>query len=198
MLQTFFKNWWAWVLRGAIAIIFGILALANPGAMAATLLFWLAVFLVIDGGISLITVFSTWKQREDKWLLVLEGALSLVLGFLIMRNPGATMALAVMYLGIWAIFSGAVRIAMAIQLRKEIEGEGWLILGGALTILFGLLIIAQPGIAVASLMYMVGIFAVLLGGVLIALGFKVRKVGKRIKEKAGELREGIEGVRASR
>lgn len=198
MLQSLFKNWWAIALRGALAVLFGILALANPGVVAATLLMWLAVFLIIDGVLGLIGVFASWKQREDKWLFVLEGALSLVLGFLILRNPGATMVFAVMYLGIWAVFSGALRIAMAIQLRKEMEGEGWLILGGALTILFGFLIIAQPGIAVATLMYMLGIFAILLGGVLIALGFKVRKVGKRLKEKAGEFRQGIEAVRASR
>lgn len=198
MLKTLFRNWWVWILRGVLAILLGVLALTSPGTVAATLLMWLAIFLIIDGMLGLISVFSTWKQQEDKWLLVLEGGLSLILGMLVLLNLGATIVFAIMYLGVWTIFSGAMRIVMAIQLRKEIEGEGWLIAGGALNILFGLIIIAQPGIGISTLMTILGIFALLLGGLLIALGFKIRKAGKHIKGKVGDWRENIETARANR
>jgi uncharacterized membrane protein HdeD (DUF308 family) len=182
MLRILTKSWWVLVLRGVLAILLGVLALANPGITAATLVLWIAIFLTVDGALALVTTIARWKEREDKWLHVAEGVLSIVLGFLILRAPDLTLFLVVLYVAVWSIMSGVARLAMAIQLRKEIEGEFWLGLSGVLSIAFGILVIAQPGIGLATIMWMLGLFLILAGVVLIALGLKVRKLAGKIDD----------------
>ena len=188
MLKTLLNNWWIIALKGALLIIFGILAFMNPGTTFAILLTWFAAFLFMDGILSLVSVLRNWKQQEDKWLFVLEGVLNIVLGILIFRNPGAYTLITIFLMAFWSIFSGVSRIALAIQLRKEIEGEGWLALSGVLSIMFGVIIIAKPGIGVATFIYMIAIFAILIGLLLILLGFKVKKTGHVIREKVEAVR----------
>ena len=179
MVHLLAKNWWTFVLRGVLLAVLGILALASPGITAATLIFWIAMFLFVEGILTLLGVIMAWKEREEKWLHVLEGVLTIILGVIMFRAPELALFFAVLYVGIWSIMSGVARIAMAIQLRKEISGEFWMALGGAISVLFGILIIAQPGVGAATLMWMLGLFALLVGIILIVFGFKVKKLAAK-------------------
>jgi uncharacterized membrane protein HdeD (DUF308 family) len=191
MLKLLFKNWWMLLLKGGLLILFGILAMLNPGITLTVFVVWFAIFMMFDGVISLIGVLSNWKTEEDKWLLVAEGILSLLLGFLVYRTPETFVSFIAFLISFWAIFSGISRIAMAIQLRKEIEGEGWLILSGILSILFGIIVFAQPGIGIATLMMIIAVFAIIVGILLIMLSLKLRKSGKLIEEKAAAVKAGL-------
>jgi uncharacterized membrane protein HdeD (DUF308 family) len=182
MLRILTKSWWVLVLRGVMAILLGVLALANPGITAATLVLWIAIFLTVDGALALVTTIARWKEREDKWLHVAEGVLSIVLGFLILRAPEITLFLVILYAAVWSIMSGVARIAMAIQLRKEIEGEIWLAISGLASVVFGILVLAQPGIGLATILWMLGLFLILAGVVLIALGLKVRRLAGKVDD----------------
>ena len=195
MLKLLFKNWWTLLLKGILLILFGILAIINPGITLTVFVVWFAIFMMFDGIISLIGVISNWKTEEDKWLLVAEGALGLLLGFLVYRKPETFVSFIAFLISFWAIFSGVARIAMAIQLRKEIEGEGWLILSGILSILFGVIVFAQPGIGIATLMMIIAIFAILVGILLILLSLKLRKSGKLIEEKAESIKAGLTDIK---
>jgi uncharacterized membrane protein HdeD (DUF308 family) len=191
MLKLLFKNWWMLLLKGTLLILFGILALLNPGITLTVFVVWFAIFMMFDGFISLIGVFSNWRTEEDKWLLVAEGILSLLLGILVYRRPETFVSFIAFLISFWAIFSGISRIAMAIQLRKEIQGEGWLILSGILTTIFGVIVFAQPGIGIATLMIIIAIFAILVGILLIILSLKLRKSGKFLGEKADEVKASL-------
>jgi len=180
MLQLLAKNWWTFVLRGVLIIVFAILAFASPGITAATLVFWIAIFLLFDGIFTLVGVIGAWKEREDKWLNVLEGVMSIIIAVIMFRAPELALFFAVLYVGIWLIMSGVARIAMAIQLRKEIKGEFWMALSGAISALFGVVIIAQPGLGVATLMWMFGFFALLVGIILIVFGFKMKRLAAKV------------------
>ena len=188
MLRTFFKNWWVLTLKGVLLVIFGIICFANPGVAILSLALWFSLLLMFDGVLSLIAVASNWKETEDKWLLVAEGAVSLLLGFMLWRNPEVSLLLVAMTIAVWAFFSGISRIAMAIQLRKEMEGEFWLGLSGVLILLLGIAIVAQPAIGIASLAWLIGAVTLLAGVVLIVLSFKIRKGGKWLNEAAQELK----------
>jgi uncharacterized membrane protein HdeD (DUF308 family) len=194
MLTLLFKNWWVLLLKGILLIIFGILSFMNPGITLTTLVLWFAIFMMIDGVFSIFGVVSNWKTEEDKWLLLAEGALGLILGFLVYRSPGTFLSFIAFVIGFWAIFSGISRIAMAIQLRKEIEGEGWLILSGVLSVIFGLLVFAQPGLGITTLMWIMATFAILVGVLLIVLSLKLRKAGNQLGEKAAQLKEGFKNL----
>ncbi len=194
MLTLLFKNWWVLLLKGILLVIFGILSFMNPGITLATLVLWFAIFMMIDGVFSIFAVVSNWKTEEDKWLLLAEGSLGLILGFLVYRSPGTFLSFIAFVISFWAIFSGISRIAMAIQLRKEIEGEGWLILSGVLSVIFGIVVFAQPGIGITTLMWIMATFAILVGVLLIVLSLKLRKAGSQIGEKAAKLKEGLKNL----
>lgn len=191
MLKTFFNNWWLLVLRGVLLIIFGIIALINPGVTFAVLLIWFSAYLIIDSVFTLISVFRNWQTQEDKWLMVLEGVLGIILGILIYRSPETYAVFTVLLMAFWAIFAGVTRIGLAIQLRKEIEGEWWLALSGVLSILFGIIIIGRPAIGISTLIFFIAIFAILIGAALIMLGLRVRK----LKDKVAT---GVEQFKANR
>lgn len=188
MLRTFFKNWWVLTLKGALLVIFGILCFANPGVAVLSLALWFSFLLMIDGVLSLVAVFANWKETEDKWLLVAEGAMSLLLGFMLWRNPEVSMLLVAMTIAVWAFFSGFSRIAMAIQLRKEMEGEFWLGLSGVLILLLGIAIVAQPAIGITSMAWLIGLVTLLTGIVLIVLSLKIRKGGHWLNETASDMK----------
>jgi uncharacterized membrane protein HdeD (DUF308 family) len=178
-----FKNWWMILLKGTLLIIFGILAFLRPGITMTSLVIWFAAFMIADGVISLAAVISNWNSREDKWLLVAEGALGVLLGILIFRRPVIFEVFIAYLIGFWAIFSGISKIAMAIQLRKEMEGEGWLVLSGIMSILFGIIIFAQPMTGIATLMWIAGTFAILVGILMIFLSLKLRRSGDLIERR---------------
>jgi uncharacterized membrane protein HdeD (DUF308 family) len=182
--------------KGVLLIIFGVIAFMNPGVTFAILLVWFSAYLIIDGLLSLITVLTQWKEKEDKWLFVLEGVVNIVLGILIYRAPGAYTIVAVFMMGFWSIFSGISHIAMAIQLRKEITGEGWLALSGVLGIIFGIIIISNPGVGVATFMYMVAFFAIAAGIAVLILSFKVKNAKDWVVEKKEELKTTINELKS--
>lgn len=194
MLQLLIKNWWIMLLKGVLLILFGVLAFINPGATISALVFWFSIFLIADGIISLIGVLMNWKTEEDKWLLLAEGAISVLFGFLVFRSPASFATFVGFLIAFWAIFLGIARIAMAIQLRKEIRGEGWLILSGVLSVLFGVLVFAQPGVGVTTVLWMAAIFSVLIGILLIFLGFKLKNAGGRLKDAAGRIKSGLQNL----
>jgi uncharacterized membrane protein HdeD (DUF308 family) len=90
-------------------------------------------------------------------------------------SPGLTALVLLMFIAGWAIVIGVLEIWGAIQLRKEIEGEWWLILSGLLSITFGVLLIAQPGSGALALVWVIASFAILHGCTLIALAFRLKQ-----------------------
>jgi len=181
MTQSILKKWWTLILRGIISIFFGGIVIANPAITLAVLTWWFGLFIIADSVLALFSVFSHWNDKEDKWLLVVEGMITLALGILISVSPFQTVSLVIMFMALWAIFSGVSRIASGIQLRKEIEGEGWMILGGILSVLFGFFIITRPGIGIATVALFIGIYSIVIGLVMVLLGWKVKSVHQAIK-----------------
>ena len=166
----------------------------NPGASAATLAMWFALLIIIDGIATTFTAVGSWKEREDKWLFLAEGLISLIFGLILFMTPGVTLLIVSLFIGFWFVFAGVSRIAKAIQLRKEIEGEGWMILGGAISILFGLLIFARPLLGIGYLMYIIGFFALLIGVLLIVVSLKIRKGKNWLKKEGEELKSAIDNA----
>ncbi|MEN9570887.1 MAG: hypothetical protein RL172_2118 [Bacteroidota bacterium] len=194
MLQLLFKNWWVLLLKGILFIVFGLLSIFNPSITISVLVVWFAAFMMVDGVLAIGGVILSWKTTEDKWLALIEGVISLLLGILVYRRPESFVSFIGVLIAFWSIFSGISRIAMAIQLRKEIQGEGWLILAGALSVLFGILVFAQPGAGVATVMMLTGIFALLIGIVLVLLSLKLKKAGKLVSQKIGDIKQRINSI----
>ncbi len=189
MKQALLKNWYLLTIKGVLLIIFALMAFLNPLWSAAALSMWFALLIAVFGTFTIITAISSWKEREDKWMFLIEGVISLAFGLILFNTPGLTLLLVSFAIGFWFVFLGVSRIAMAIQLRKEIQGEGWLIAGGIFAVLFGLIIFARPALGVGSLMYFIGFFALIIGILFVAISLKLKNSAKWIKENTFDAEE---------
>jgi uncharacterized membrane protein HdeD (DUF308 family) len=171
-LSIDFRSWWVFALRGLVAIAFGIMCWIVPGMALLTLVFLFGAYAIVDG-ISAIASALNSKERP-RWPVVFYAAVSVVAGLIAFLSPGIT-ALALLFLiAARALVTGALELVAAVQLRKEVEGEWLLALSGILSIAFAILLFVFPGPGALGLILWIGSFAVIFGGILIALGFRLR------------------------
>ena len=167
------KNWWMFVLRGVFAIIFGVLAWVWPGITLIALIYLFAAYSLIDGVTSLIAIFS--EGGRTRWFgLLLEGVLGIGAAIVAIAWPGLTTLAFAYFIGAWAVISGVLKIVTAIRLRQEIDNEWWIGLSGLLSIVFGIILFVAPGAGVLSILWLIGIWAIVIGVFLIMAGFRLR------------------------
>ena len=175
VLSLLSRNWWALALRGLAAILFGILAFAWPGITLFVLIVFFGAYMLVDGIFAIVAAVRAAGDGARWWLMLLEGILGVVVGLVAFFWPGLT-ALALLYLiAAWAIVTGIMEIAAAIRLRREVVGEWALVLGGAFSVLFGVLLVVIPARAgLLSLTWLIGAYAVVFGVLQVVLAFRVR------------------------
>jgi uncharacterized membrane protein HdeD (DUF308 family) len=168
-------HWWALALRGAIAILFGLAALLRPDIALEALILLFGAYALVDGVFAIVGIFGGTRGGTPRWLLLIEGIAGILAGIIAFVLPGLT-ALVLLYLiSAWAIVTGIFEIATAIRLRQEIRGEWALIIGGALSVLFGvILIVVSPFAAILSLTWLIGVYAVAFGILMLITAFQVR------------------------
>ena len=174
MLDLLSRYWWTLVVRGVIALIFGILAFVWPGLTLASLVILFGAFVLMDGIFAIVGAIGGWGERDDHWLLLLGGLLGVGIGIMTFRAPGITTTLLLMFIAAWALATGVLEIIAAIRLRKEIKGEWWLILSGITSIVLALVLMIFPDAGALGLLWLIASYAVLFGAMIIALGLKLR------------------------
>ena len=173
MLQFIGRNWWLLVLRGICAILFGVLAFTWPGMTIGALVLLFGAYALVGGILAFVAAFAN-SSGTPWWILVLEGLVSIAAALLTFLYPGITAVALLVLIAMWAIVTGVFELAAAIQLRKEIEGEVWLGLAGLASVLFGVVLLARPGIGALAVVWMIGTYSILFGVLLVALGFRVK------------------------
>jgi uncharacterized membrane protein HdeD (DUF308 family) len=174
------RYWWMTLLRGLCWILLGIMILASPAISLITLTLALGVVMFIDGIISVVNAFSGRREQDDWWVLLLVGLAGVGIGILTFRNPGVTAFAVVFYVAIWAIATGLLEIVAAVRLRKQIAGEIWLLLSGIASVVFGVWLIARPGSGALALVWLIAVYAIAFGALLLLLAFEVRSGARRI------------------
>jgi uncharacterized membrane protein HdeD (DUF308 family) len=175
VLHALAKCWWLLLLRGIAAVLFGLLAFIWPGLTLVTLVLLYGAFALMDGVISLIAAFTGSAKPVPTWWLVVVGLLGIATGIVTFAWPGITAILLLLFIGAWALVHGIFEIIGAIQLRKEIDNEWMLILGGALSVLFGLIVLFAPGAGALGLIWAIGCYSMVFGILFIALALRLRK-----------------------
>lgn len=169
------KNWWLLGLRGLLAVIFGILTIFNPWTSLQVLILVFGAFALVDG-IFAIIAGATAPIGNKRWgWLIAGGIMGISIGLLTLFAPMAAAFGLVFVIAFWAMVIGITQIISAIRLRKEIEGEFWLILGGIVSVLFGILAIISPLSGALAVTFAIGIYAVVFGVMLILTAFRLRK-----------------------
>ena len=175
------RSWWLFLLRGLLAVLFGLLALLKPGVTLEALLLYLGAWFLVDGVFKVFGAFSGSTPRDDKWLMGLTGLLGILLGILTFTSPLATGLAILMFIAAWSILSGGFEVYAALRLRHEIEGEWVLVLIGVISILFGVYCVYAPLVSGIGITMALGLFALLIGIVNIVFAFKVRGFAGRAK-----------------
>lgn len=173
-------NWWALLLRGLLAIAFGVFVWMQPGISLATMVLLFGAFALAEGVLGVVTAISGRKGNDDWWVLLLWGLVSIGIGVLTFAAPGITAFVLLFYIAVWAIAIGVLQIIAAVRLRKEIEGEWLLGLAGLAAVAFGVLLIVRPGEGVLSVLMVISVYAVLSGILLVILSLKVRNFSAKI------------------
>jgi uncharacterized membrane protein HdeD (DUF308 family) len=174
LLHAMAGNWWLAVLRGVAAIIFGILAFAWPGITLLTLVLFWGAFALVDGVLAIIAAVKGGNPMP-RWWLAIVGLAGIIAGALTFLMPGLTALVLLTFIAVWAIVLGVMEIIGAIKLRKEIQGEWLLILNGAISVLFGIVLLWRPVTGMIALVWIIGAYAIILGVIYVMFGLKLRK-----------------------
>jgi uncharacterized membrane protein HdeD (DUF308 family) len=174
MVHALAKNWWLLLLRGIAAIIFGMLAFAWPGVTLLTLILFYGAFALVDGVLAIIAAI-TGGAPGPRWWLAIVGLLGIAAGLLTFLMPGLSALVLLFFIAGWAIATGVFQIIGAIQLRKEIDNEWLLILGGIISVLFGIGVMLAPGAGAVALIWVIGAYAIVIGVLFVALALRLKK-----------------------
>lgn len=169
------RNWWMLALRGLAALVFGLLTLFNPAITLGVLILFFGAYALVYGAF---TVFAAVANRrgEPYWVaLLVGGVLSVLIGVLTFMRPGVTGLVLLYFIAAWAIVIGLSEVAAGIRLRKVITGEWLLVLSGVLSVVFGLALMVFPGAGALAVTLWIGAYATVLGILLIALAFRLRR-----------------------
>lgn len=178
------RNWWALVIRGIAAILFGVLAFVWPGLTVLALVILFAAFAAVDGVFALVAAWRAAEGRRQWWPLALEGVAGIGVAVLTAVWPDATAFALLFLIAAWALATGVLEIWAAIRLRKVIEGEWLLALVGVASIVFAVLIVIFPGEGAVGIVWAIGTYAVVFGVLLISLGLRLRALRNRYEEAA--------------
>ncbi len=175
------KGAWIWaVVRGALLIVFGIVAMVAPIGTAVVLAVFIGIFAIVDGIIDLIDAIRH-RGASGVGLRVFLGIVSLLFGIIILVWPGKTIGFMVILIAIWSILIGALQIIANVSIRKEAPGAWvWGVVAGAIGLIFGIVVLFNLGIGLVALIWLIGIWAIIFGVALIVLGLQVRKAAKAV------------------
>lgn len=172
---TVARSWWVILLFGILSTLFGLMALINPVAAGASLTWAIGLLAIAEGVVGLIGAFNKDAAVSRGWL-IFYALISLVFGVMAVANPVSMAASIVMVAAVWFIVSGVLRIVFAIRVRKEIDNEWMLILGGVLGVVLGGLMLAAPLSGLIVGVIWIGVGALIYGVLQIVAAFKVRKL----------------------
>lgn len=170
--------WWVMLLRGILAVLFGVVALVWPGITVSALVVVFAAYAIIDG---IVLVVQSIRDKPEGWGWWLAmGVVSVLAGLVALFWPGIT-ALALLYvIAFYAILFGITGIVGGVRFRKVPEsGWVWSVLAGVVAVLFGIVLLIFPGEGILSLIVLLGIYAILFGVLLVILAFQARSAAKK-------------------
>lgn len=169
-------TWWVLLIRGALAIIFGIVALVWPGITILALVILFGAFAIVNGIFNLFAGFRGVPGQSRGWL-IFSGIIGVLAGIVALVWPGISALALLLVIAAWFVVTGVFEIIGAIAMRKQIDGEWLLIVSGVLSVIFGVVLFIWPAPGALAITWLIGIFAIILGIALIFLAFRVKKYG---------------------
>ncbi|WP_116368867.1 HdeD family acid-resistance protein [Parahaliea mediterranea] len=177
------RTWWIYLIGGIAAVVFGVLALLQPGVALLILGIWFAAYLLVDGVFSAVGALGH-RDKQLWWLVLIYGLLAIAIGGFLLMSPPASMLALVYTVALFTLMAGVTQLVFGFQVRKEIQGEWVLYLSGALSVALALLIVLRIGAGSLAVVYMIAGWALFVGVIRIVFAFKVRKLAKAVSAHA--------------
>ena len=152
------RSWWILAVRGAAAVIFGLLALIWPQITLLALVLVFGAYALVDGVFALVAA-ARGRQLAggSRGWLVLEGLLGIGAGIgagiVALLWPGITALALLWVIAFWAVLTGVLEIIAAVRLRRVLDNEWLLVVAGTLSIIFGLILMIWPGSGAIGLVW---------------------------------------------
>jgi uncharacterized membrane protein HdeD (DUF308 family) len=180
MLQRLARMWWLVCLKGILTAGAGVAAIVWPGWTVWALMILFGAAAIVDGVASIgVGLIGGWTGAPW-WEMVVLGLVGVAIGLATLSWPGVTAFLLLAFIACWAIARGLVEIASGIALRRVFEGEWMLMLSGALSVAFGVLLLARPGSGALAVVVLIGLYLIVLGAISTALGLRLRTLARMI------------------
>lgn len=197
MDNFFTRSWWVLALRGALAILFGVLAFMWPQLTLLVLVGLFAAFALLSGITAIVGALSNRKSNDDWWVVLLLGIVSVGAGIIAAFTPGMAALVLVLLIGANALVTGVLDIISAIRLRKAIEGEWMLALSGLVSIVFGAIVFFMPAAGALAMIWVISLYAVVFGAFMLVAAFRARAAARRRERPASERRTTMGDRRAA-
>jgi len=180
-MQALLKQaWWALLIGGIASVIFGVLAFMWPGLTLFVLAVFFAATVFVDGIVTIVSAIRNRGTASHWWLWLLLGVLGVIAGGIGLLAPAVAAGALLLLISAYAIFAGVLMIWAGFKLRAEIEREWLLWLLGGLSVLFGLLLVAQPAAGLLGFVWAIATWAIATGILKIMLAFKARNFSSRL------------------
>jgi uncharacterized membrane protein HdeD (DUF308 family) len=167
------RHWWVIGLRGLAAILFGVLAFVWPGMTLAVLVLLFGAYALVDGVLTLIAAVRGGVQHRI--VMLVEGVVSVLAGLAAFVWPGLTALVLLYIIAFWAIVTGVLEIVAAIRVRRAISNELGLVIGGVLSVVFGVVLLIAPGAGALAVIFLIGAYAVVFGIAVLGLAWRLRE-----------------------
>ena len=168
------QNWWVMALRGVLAIVFGIMALAMPVSTLISLILVFAAYMLVDGIFAIVASLRAARHSKRWGALFFGGIVNIITGVLAAAWPGITALVFVVMTAAWSIISGSAMLVAAVRLKRD-HGRWWLALGGLASIAFGIILVLAPLAGAVVLTWWIGIYAFVFGIAMLVLAFRLRE-----------------------
>ena len=165
------------IVRGILALAVGIIALAWPGVTVLALVILFAVYAFIAAGLQAMRAFSSRNAGPVVGHLLL-GLADLAAGVIALAWPGPTALVLVLIVGSWAVIAGLVEIAAAFRAGEPAGTRAMLILGGLVSVAFGVVLFARPGMGAITLALLFGLFNLIYGAWALVQGIELRRTAQ--------------------
>ena len=181
MEQLFSKFWWSFVVRGFVAVLFGLFVISWPGLSLDGLVFTFGIFALLQGILSIIPGLSELGGRI--YFLLIEGIIGILAGVLTFLGPGlgrifwpevATMTL-LFFIAFWALLSGIAEVIGSFRFPGTIKGKWLITLSGFVCLLLGLVLLFRSGLGAVGNAWVIGLFIIVFGLLWLSVGFMARK-----------------------
>jgi len=168
--------WWAFMVRGVLAALLGVVALLWPSASLAVLMRLVGAYCLLDGATGLIGAF----RAGDRGAHLLQAILGLIVGVLLLFWPEGSVRTLLVIFGIWALLTGVSQIVAARQEQVEGSERGPMNTIGWIAAAVGVVLIVWPGTGVVAISWMIAIAALLLAVLLIWLALRFKRLEARV------------------